>query len=295
MNTNILNFERIDNVTYRYLNQGSDDPTPIRIGSNGMQLNRAYTNNDDNMLYNTTIEALGSTTIGGAVDATDWEDGKYSFIEDSTSTQQIKIEMGSGEEFYLKKLTIKTILESGDSIKTPVIVEISEDDTNYVKLLVEISDNIITAYTDINVGLYCKYIKFTFSGTTLDTERIVIADIRAYRAVYINKNVTIEHKDTYITDTFTGITPTVITPVGTSIKYQVLKNSIPYYWNGSAWKQTVKNVMYDNINCSTSTEITSNASTFPITSGEKVTIGVCAIFFNTEDVTPRISSLTISV
>lgn len=293
MNIQTLDFTDIDKLTVTYPDKSTDDPDTIRVGTNGTQLYRNRTDFNSNNLDNATLVALGSTTLSGATKATDWDNGKVSYLNEGSGSQQVKISLGTGQEFFLKQLRVICVLASNDTLSSIVTLEISDDDTNFTKLQLEIDENVIIATTDIDVGLHTKYLRFTFNGTTLDANNLIIADIIAYRSVYENPYVTLEHTDTWKTNAFDGITVTANEPVGTSIQYQILKNGLPYYYDSdqSDWVQTTKDPDYDYVNSSTATIINTNKATFPLTITDTVNLGIRAIMISDKDTTPAITSV----
>jgi hypothetical protein len=294
MITQDLKFDKLSNVKLIHPSQKEDEPDILTVKNNGIQCKRAFTNNELNMLYNMTIVGEGDTVIASATNATDWDNGKYSFVNNPSDAQVISSELASGEEFYLANMKINCVLEDDEEITDDVSVEISSDGINYVKLKTEISDNTILAYTDVLEGLYCKYIQITTNGTNKDEGKIVISDITAFKKGYKNPHIIIEHVDKWIASTFAGMTETITTGSDSDVKYQVTMSGKAYYYDAvaTAWKQVQIDNDMDYLHSNTATEITTKAATFPIT--EESILGLRIILFSTEDETPAIEEVSFS-
>jgi hypothetical protein len=250
-----------------------------------------------NSLYNKTISEVAGTTISGATNTTDWESGSYTFLE-GTGEQGITIDLGSGAEIYLKKLAIRLVPESETVTFGAVTAEVSDDDTNWVNLgyTQATTDSTLYIYSPQTVGIYTRYLRFTFHGTTANTDRIVIEEIEAYRAVYPIDFSVIRNNEIYETASMSAFAATTSAgESGCAIRYQIFKNNIPYYYStvDAAWKQVgTDTTRYDEFS-TLEADINTHIGSL-ITGSDDVLIGVQVILVPIEDSTPAISELTIT-
>lgn len=296
MSAKTLDFTNLGKINYSYPNAKEDDLVPIRIGGNGLQLYRNLTKTDGDEIYGANFVGQGTTSVTHAVKATDWDLGKFSIVTDVNGEQTFAMEMGVGKEFYLKKLIINCSLFSNtDEINEPVnILAADSVPSAYIQLMIEISDNQIIGYMPHGEGIYTKVVKIITHGTKEDENKLIISEIIVNKVMFLNPNITVSHNDYNLLDVLTSITVTKTEPVGTEIRYQVTKDDSPYFWNGSSWVEVTSNTVFDFEYSNTEADINTNASTFPLTVGEKSKISIKAIFQSTENLTPSLKTVVIT-
>ncbi len=270
-----------------------DNLTNFLIKNNGVQTKKNRTS-DTNSLYGLAITEVAGTTIAGATQTTDWDLGKFTILT-GTAEQAITMDIGSGSEVYFKKFKISMLPESGIEVFGAVTVEVSNDESNWYTIgyIQDTSDSTVYIYSSQTGGVYGRYLRFTFAGTTADADKIVIADIQAYRATYPIPFQVIKHREVLETNSLSAVAGN-ITESGSAVpKLQFYKNTDLYYWDGSAWTQVGSDTSrYDEYSC-TITDANTNIGTL-ITGTSNVLIGLQLVLIPTEDITPACQDITLT-
>jgi hypothetical protein len=263
----------------------------VEINKNGLAVRRARTS-DDNFLVGQTITPIAGTTLSGADDTADWDNGIYTILK-GTTEQGITIDVGSGLEQFVKKIVINTIKEeSGAFGAIQVFTSIDNTDWIEIEYVQDFNETQNVLYTNFSVGQTMRYIKVLFHGADYDVDKIIIADIQCYAATYYIPFLTVDSLQDMIVDSLSGVTAVINEPTGTTakIRFQVSKNGIFYYWTG-VWSEVGTDVTKYDIYSSPITDLNTHISDL-VTSLS--TIGLRVILVTDEIATPSIETVTMT-
>lgn len=153
-----------------------------------------------------------------------------------------------------------------------------------------VNTNIGSFSTSADKLLFRAFLSTTDGEDTpqLDTLTVSYTTI----GTFATDNPTVQPSTTFRTDTLVSFVETATKPAGSEIKYILTKDSVEYYWTGSAWATSDGTYAQSN----TAAEINTNAATFTTTSVAGITVGI-KIFLHVDDadgLTPDLDTLVIN-
>lgn len=286
MSTKILDW-----TDQQFLENWTDQQSIFDFGPTGLRLIRKNIS-DDNILDGLTVTAVGSTTINGTSEITDWDRSTKAILT-GTGAQSIKIDGGALQNISLFEIDLhKEALTDTFGV---VSVEAASLDTSemYVKIpfTQDESSATITISTQEIEGVNARYFIFNFEGTAASANRVVISDIRAFQAEYTRPIALIRHSERIVTSTLTAFAGTVTEAGSSTVQFQPLvgTNAQPWYWTGSTWKSAGSDTTrYDEFS-NTIADINTNIGSLISTETQ---IGLQAVYLATLTNTPSIQDAT---
>jgi len=280
-----------------YLSDWTAKSDYLRLGTNGLQIRRTRVG-EDNMIVGVTLESNDAgTAVTGGADATDWDNGEYSYIS-GVASQKTKVDMGSAG-FFLRKLKINLVRQDADETFGTVRVYVDSGSGKKTELLSDSTteDNVLLfrSYTgsDANVGVYCEVIEIDTTGTSLDADEIRFADVRAYESTYHIPFQIIEHSQHFYSSTLSAATATVSEPVGSSVTFQITMDGKVYYWDTAQWIQVGSDTERQSEFSNTIADVNSNIASL-VDASKESKLGIRAILNTTQTVTPAVTDVTLT-
>lgn len=265
----------------------------FRLNSNGLELQRTLTG-ESNILAGTTLVAETGTTINGGSSATDWEKATICMLQ-GTDVQEVTVDFGSGNTKYVRRLAMQLVQQDPDETFGAVEFYVSEDNTVWTKRPIEqdTSDPIID-YFDIQEGTACRYIKLVFHGTSLNTDEIRFREVYLFQSVYPTPFQLVRSNQELYTNTLTGVTGNVTETGSSELKVQLLKQDLPYYWDGSSWVSCGGDTTRYNEFSNTIADANTNIASFLPGSGDDIKVGVQLVYVPELTTTPACEDITLT-
>lgn len=222
----------------------------------------------------------------------------------SGSPAWVKIDLGS--IVVLRLIKLWHLVGGTSRSYHDVIVQISEDDVTYTTLFNNDTDDsagegvgtdaeYIENETGLSVscgtnGLTARYIRIWSNGSSADTISH-FAEIEAYQYTYSPLNPKAKTSGYWRTNTLNIATPfaSIITEAGNDkVKFQVLLDGTPYFWDGSQWIVATESYDYAN----TTADLNTNLGTLFDTPDPKNLQFNVYFHSDTGDTTPDLTSFT---
>jgi len=265
----------------------------FQLGPTGLQMKRTETL-DANILSGTTLVAAAGTTINNGTSATDWEKASVTTLQ-GTGVQEVTIDFGVGVTKYLKKMVIHRVQQTSAETFNAVQVYGSADGTNWFERPMEQSTTEPTIYMiDVADGTLVRHLKIKGAGTSLSADVLHLRECMAYEAGFKQPFVTIDHSLALWTNNLTGVVATPTLPASTLLNIQLLKNDLPYYWDGSTWVSAGSDLTRCDEFSNTIAIANTNAPTFLPGSGDKQKIGIRLVYIPTSLATPSITTVQLT-
>lgn len=209
----------------------------FQIQTNGLELIDKW-QSQFSVLEGLTLTPSVGTTIDDAATLTDEDDSTFTRLS-GTSTQEIKYDLGVSTSQKVKRLDVHFVRQAVDQDWDDTIYSVSTDDTNYVELPLQESGNTDNdTYTQSFIsesieGIYHRYGKITFSGSSFETNEVWIREIKGYVSSYTTNSRWLVNKEYAHELTLSAISAT--TTGSGDLRIQLSKEGVWYYWDGSEW------------------------------------------------------------
>lgn len=273
----------------------------VQLASNVLQLRKKYPDVTD---LASGLTPTSTSTLVNPTNATDGDFSTYAYI---TGGGYIQVDLGS--EITLRKLLISHLYTTSTGRQyTSVVVQVSTDNVSYTTIFNNDVDNVWTlgAGTDalyyetatgkeilIENGIACRYIRWYCKGSNIDTGTAHFAVIEAYKYTYPVEAEKIITVDTWRANTNNFITPFAATVSETgsdSVKFQIIKDDVAYFWDGTEWLEAVEeSIDYAN----TASELSTNLPTLFDTPNPVLQKLNIYLFSSDGTTTPTFTDLTI--